>query len=336
MVKSRPGLNDVVENIRSTKSKPFEDRQMKLHTNRQGKSRFAFRLLLALLLGLSITSSQWAFVSRGSAAVTLNLKSASQIQSEANSYDAAIRDLSAISLSTVANLRATQDILEAQVPKLKFGRTKLLAIALSDATFIGSIKAKVFDKQSAEKFALELAQEKEAIYKLSGASAVRDRIKAVVSADVTKLQKLAQLFKENAETLNRQAEPITSVGVAVGVMSAAVVVAILIAAAMVAVPGLTAALAVLASGGAALAVGVATAAAVAAGAIAIVAATASSAGAAVDQAQDKVAECENKADSKYKRCKSSAQELIGPAVGVALEACKAKWLVDVGECLVLD
>jgi hypothetical protein len=304
---------------------------------RNQQTRLTFRLCLALLLGLGITSSQWAFApSRSAAVIGLNLKTTSQINSEANSYDNAIRELSAINLSTVANLKATQDILEAQVPKLKFGRTKLLAIALSDATFIGAIKAKVFDKQSAEKFALELAQEKEAIYKLSGASAVRDRIKAVVSADATKLQKLAQLFKENAETLNRQAEPITSVLVAVGVMSATVVVAILIAAAMVAVPGLTAALVALASGAAFVDVGVATTAAVAAGAFAIVAATASSAGAAVDQAQDKVAECENKADSKYKRCKSSAQELIGPVVGAALEACKAKWLADVGACLLLD
>lgn len=306
------------------------------------QSKLTQRVLIGMMLTLAISWSQWPFPSRGSAAMGINLKTASQISSEANSYDNALRELTAITLSTVANLKTTEDIVQAQVPYLKFGRTKLLAVALSDSTFIGAVRARVFDKQSAEKFAIELAQKKEAINDLSGASALRDRINAEVSAEVAKLQKLAQLFKENAETLNRQAQLITTVSVAIAIgaalISAAVVVAILIAAAMVAVPALTAALVALASGGAGVAMGVATAAAaaLAAGAVAIVAAAASTAGAAADQAQDKVAECDDKADSKYRRCKSSAKDLFGPAVKIALEVCKAKWVGDVAECVLLD
>jgi hypothetical protein len=306
-------------------------------TNSQ--TRIMFRLCLAFLIGLGITSSQWVLApSRSAPVIGLNLKTASQISSEANSYDNAIRDLSAINLSTLTNLKMTQDILEAQVPKLRFGRTKLLSIALGDSTFIGAVRAKVFDKRSAENFAFELAQQKEAINDLSGASALRNRISTEVSLEVMKLKKLAQLFKENAETLNKRAQLITTVSVAIAIgtaaMSTAVVVAILIAAAMVAVPALTGALVSLAAGGANVAAGLAQTA-VSATAVAIIAATASTA-AAADQAQDKVAECADKADSKYKKCNSSAHDLIGPLVGIALEECKAKWVFDAGECLLHD
>ena len=300
----------------------------------------SIRISLTVMLTVAIAWSQWPFANRSSAAaIGINLKTASQISSEATSYDNAIRELSAISLSTVANLKGTQDILEAQVPKLKFGRTKLLSIALSDSAFIGSLKAKVFDQQSAEKLALELAQEKEAIYKLSGASAVRDRIKAAVSADVEKLQRLAKLFKENEAAL-RKKEGTGGTGAdvtrAVAVISAVAIVVVVIAAAMIAAPALTAAVVALAAGAAVVGVSAAAAATVAAAAAAIVSGAATSAGAAAEQAQDKVAACVDKADSKNKKCKSDAYNLFGPAIGIALEKCKADWAWELGACLVLD
>jgi hypothetical protein len=299
------------------------------------------RIIAALLLAVAVVCTQIPVATPGSAAmVRLNLKTVSQINAEASSYDNAIRELNAITVSTLVNAKTTEEILEKHAPKLKFGRTKLLALALSDSTFVSAVKAKAFDKQSAEKFVAELALDSNAIFKVSGASALRDRLRSAVSADVQKLQRLAKLFKENEETLRRAGTggiP-AAITVSVAALAAISIVAVAAAAAVLSSPyfaaALTAAAAPVITAGAIVTAGAA--GAIAAGAAALVAAVTTSAGAAADEAQDKVAECEDRADRRYRRCKNKAHELFGPAVAVAVEACKAEWLYALGECLVTE
>ena len=307
--------------------------------------KLTIRLLLMLLMSLGIASSQWPFASSGSAAVTLNLKSGPQITSEANSYDTAIREISriaALNLTTPEGSKTAQEILETHVPHLKFGRSKLIVLGLSDSSFVSAIKAKTFDTKSAQQFALELGQDATSIFKLSGASAIRDRISSSVAADISKLEKVARLLKEAAAKLSAESNlgTISATIVApVTAISATLIAVVIAAAAVVAVPALGAALVGLAttvagaSATAGSAFGAASAAAIA-GAAAVVAGV--TAVASSEETQEKITACQDKADSHYRRCKSAANDLPWPANGVARDGCYADWLLEAAKCLVSD
>src|SRR5712691_8004877 len=107
------------------------------------KPSIRFFLTMALTLGL-VLANQFPFASARSAAADVELKSESQLKSEAALYDTAIREigqLQTMSVATVDDLKKVNTILERQIPNLRFNRSKLATIGLSDSTFINAAKA---------------------------------------------------------------------------------------------------------------------------------------------------------------------------------------------------
>jgi predicted phage tail protein len=289
-------------------------------------------------LVMVLTSTQWPLSSNSSAAVTLKLKTESQIKSESALYDAALREITRIEtlkLKTPEDSKIAEDILEQQVSNLRFGRSKLIAMGLSDSTFVNAVKAKVYDKKSADQFAQELAKDSAAILKLPGAAAVRDQIRKKADADANKLQSIVRKLKEEEARKRNEANLDASAIVPtapIKVIAAAIIVSILVAVAIiVSVNTLGAALAlvVVAAAGAS-----ATAAALAAGAAAVVAGVEEVASNV--PSEEKIAACQDKADTKYKNCKSKANKLWEPVRSIERGHCRADWLFDAAVCLATD
>jgi hypothetical protein len=304
----------------------------------KGKKTLIVRLTIATMLVLSLAITQWPLPSKSAPVASLNLKSASQILSEAKTFDAAIQAINGISslnLKDDSNLKTVESTLETHVPKLKLVRSKLIAVALNDSTLISDAKAKLSDQKAAEQFAIEVSKDVNAVLKLSGATAVRDRIQSNLQADLAKIQKTAQFIRDNEAARNAaaRAELFATISAASMVVVAVIVVVIAI---MVAVFTFGAAVGIVATAVAAGVAIVGVTAAVAAGAARLAAAATASAGAAAESAADKVAECAAKADSKYKSCKSDASGLWEPARTIAREGCKATWVYEAGKCLVTD
>jgi hypothetical protein len=293
---------------------------------------------MATVLVVSLAITQWPLPSKSAPVVSLNLKSASQIISEGKTFDGAIQTISGITslnLKDASSLKTSESILDTNVPKLRLVRSKLLAIALTDSTFISAAKAKMPTEKSAEQFAVEVCQDINTVLRLSGATAIRDKVQSELQADLVKIQKTAQFIRDN-ETAQReiQRQQLLATLTAASMITAAVI--LMVVAIMVAVVTFAAAIAVVAGAVAAGSAIVGATAAVAARAGQLAAAATASAGAAAESAADKVAECSKKADSKYKSCKSDAYGQFEPARTLALEACKATWLYEAGKCLVTD
>ena len=304
----------------------------------RNRNSLGARLGLATLLVMSVAVTQWPLPSKSATIVSLNLKSASQIISEAKIFEGAVQSINgitALNLKDAASSKTTETILETNVPKLKLIHSRLLAIALTDSTLIGAAKARASDQKSAEQFALEVCQDANAILKLSGAVAVRDKMQSTLQSDIDKIQKTAQYIRDNeaAQRAMERAQLLAAISTAAMITAAIILVVVAV---MVAVFTFGAAVATIAGAVAAGSIAVGAAAAAARAAQFVAAAAVSAGASAADAAADKVEACSKKADSKYKSCKSDAYKLVGPAVGLALEACKATWVYEAAKCLVTD
>jgi hypothetical protein len=159
----------------------------------------ALQRLTVLSLCASLLSLSLPFGGHATAGPAPKLKSESQLRSEAALYDGAIREIERIAnlkLAVPEESKKAQAILDKQVPNLRFSRSKLVALGLSDASFASAIKAKAPDKKAADPFAQELARDNKAILKLSGAQSLADRIRKSVAEDTAKLRRIAELLKQ--------------------------------------------------------------------------------------------------------------------------------------------
>ncbi len=301
------------------------------------QTRLKLKLLLAMALTFGLTSNQWPFSSKTSAALTINLKTESQLKSEAALYDTAIREISRIEnlqLTVAQDSKLAEGILEQNVSNLRFARSKLIAVALSASSFVSAVKAKVFDQKSAEQFAQELGQDANAIFKLSGAAAVRDEIRSKAAADAARLQKIVGLLRE-AEAKERteaHLDPVVVSSIVAVALVAAIAVSIVITAAVIASlvnlgPALVAVAATVGTVGASAA-----AARIAAGAAAVVAGVE----AVASSGKEKIAVCQDKADSSYNRCKSRANAEPEPFRTIDREGCYKDWLAAGAYCLLTE
>ena len=174
-------------------------------------SRLPIRFLLATALSLGlVVSNQLPFAGfSGSAAADLNLKSESQLKSEAALYDTAIREIGRISSMKLANpdeSKVAIAVLKKQIPNLRFNRSKLIALGLSDSSFRSAVKARTNDKKSGEEFAAELARDRTAILKLNGAQSLKDGMLRAVESDASMLRKIADQLKQAAADIRAKAK----------------------------------------------------------------------------------------------------------------------------------
>jgi len=154
-------------------------------------SQFANSTVVRLPLAFALTTSLILLgIPRSSAraaAADLNLKSQAQLRSEAALYDTAIREIGRISnmqLSNPNESKAALAILKQQTPNLRFSRSKLITIGLSDSGFANAVTAKAGnDKKSQQQFAAQLAQDRKSIFQVNGAESLRSNIIRSVEAD---------------------------------------------------------------------------------------------------------------------------------------------------------
>lgn len=134
----------------------------------------------------------------------LSLRSASQVRTEADSYNTALTEISRISamkVTTLDQLAQANAIVAKNISKLRYNRSKLAAIGLNESTFINAVKTKAGDTKSAEALATALAKDPAAILKISGAQAVADRIRRSLEADVAKIRQIAAQIKQAASDI---------------------------------------------------------------------------------------------------------------------------------------
>lgn len=277
---------------------------------------------------------------RGRAAIAEpRLKSESQIRSEANLYDTAIREIAKIETMPVAtadDFKPIRSILERHVPNLRFNRSKLVSVGLSETTFVNAVKARTSDRTKADEFARELAGDNQSIFRLSGAQSIKDKINQSVKNDISLLRRVSQRLQRAADEIKAKShhgyptsrfiespEP-NFQGITVkDVLTAVVVTSLVISAAMIIGPLGVAALAVAATGVAGNLYG----ATLVAGAVALVARVAEIVG--TEEGQDKFKECMEGVDARYRQCVQQAGLFGTPA-------CMVNYLIGATRCITVE
>lgn len=268
----------------------------------------------------------------------VSLKSESQVKSEAGLYDAAIREISRVEtmkLTTADDFNRLKALLERHVPNLKFSRSKLVAIALSEAALISAAKTRTSNQASTDEFARELAADSQSIFRLSGGTAAKDKINRSVEADITMLNRVAEKvrraaaeFKDKSPDHHPILRSITEAPVQRTVLrttlTTVMVASLVISAVMIACPPLALAIPVLT----AAAIGGFITAAILTGASVLFARVSANVG--TEEGRDRLGECIEVANRKYDTCVTE-----NPLVALT-GGCLAAWLIDSGICLVTD
>lgn len=253
--------------------------------------------------------------------IELRVKSDSQIRSEAALYDAAIREISRIetmTLATADDFKPVRSILERHVPNLRFNRSKAVTIGLAESTFVNAAKARTSDRAKADEFARELAADNQAIFRLSGAQSVKDKINQSVKNDMSMLRRVSERMQRAAEEIKAKSpahhanpnprfmdsrESIVQ-GVSVGDVLAAVVVTSLVISVAMIIGGPMALVAMIALTTAVVG-GVVSGVAYVPAVIAVAAASLVgriAANVGSEESRDKLKECMENVDARYRQC----------------------------------
>ncbi|PWT94237.1 MAG: hypothetical protein C5B55_03035 [Blastocatellia bacterium] len=282
-------------------------------------------------------------VFRNSAPAAPELRTESQLRSEASLYDAAIREISkgtTIKLDTVDDLKAAIGLFSKQIPNLKYNRSKLVVLGLSDSTFVNAVKERTRDSKTTDAFAKELANDPNSVLTLNGASALRSRLGQALDSDVTLLRTVAARLKKASADLKTKikanhsnARPdltahdpsLESVEARLASpQDASYTTTVVAIVTLVYVPGaftLVAALAILASGPLSLV-----------GAAFILGKLVENVG--TDSGRDKIAQCEDQAKKTYDACRVDADKQCC-GLAVLFEAdCLSDWLINSAACLI--
>jgi len=295
-----------------------------------------FRALIATVVSFSFIIYPRVGTAPTVMAAGIDLRSESQVKSEAALYDSAMRTIEqglTIKLENLDDLKAVNALLAKQIPNLKFNRSKLAEIALSDTTFVGAVGQRVKDSKAADSFASELATDPNTILKVNGASALADRLQRKVETDVALIRRVATRLQQAGADLKAKIKQAhanrlgveLSTNIIPPAPGAPMVrldgVVFLVVVAAIAFPGLALALVVLATGP--------LAPAIVAGFLIVKLVE----NLGTDEGKDKVAACQKAADEKYQSCmKAGADACCGLAI-VNAEACLATWMFDSAGCL---
>jgi hypothetical protein len=308
-------------------------------------TRLAIRFCLVTALSFGLAISQLPFVPRASAAADLNLKSESQLKSEASLYDTAIRELGRVSSMKLASPDESKiaiAILKRQVPNLRLLRSKLIVLGLADSTFANAVRTKAgTEKKSQQEFAAELAKDQTSILKLSGADSLKNSILRTIEADTSRMRKVAEQLKQASAEIKTNAKSHHSGAVASAETEAGTsnpvfprlsdkdVATLLVVAAVIIFPPLGLALALIAAN----AVGALVAESFVGTAIVLVGELKGAAG--TQKERDAIDACLNKVNDAGDACLTAADHLIFPLNLAAEDACLAAYLIDFAACYLL-
>jgi hypothetical protein len=282
------------------------------------------------------------------------IRSESQVKTEAALYDSAIRALEqglTIKLETIEDLKVANALLAKQVPNLRYNRSKLVTIGLSDSTFVAAVRDRTKDSKSTDAFTRELGIDPSSILKLSGASSVGDRMQRKLETDVGLIRRVAARLQQAATDLKakvkqdhasgrrnqlkssvRGGEFLATVagppsGPAAVTPSAEDVVTLLVLVAISVNPVIFAGLLILASGPIIVGVAVVSAVAVAA----LIGRLVENLG--TDKGRDKVAKCQDGAEAVYKNCVAGGAGACCGLAEINAAACLAAWFLEAAACL---
>jgi hypothetical protein len=294
----------------------------------------------ALCLSFIIYSPLRVSSAKAATRTSADLKTESQLRAEASRYDGAIRaiaEVATMKLDTPEDLKKAFAVLDRERPNLKFHRSKLIVLGLSDSTFSSAIKKKAPNKQAAEAFAKELKADRKAILKLNGAESLTSRIRRSAESDSATLRRAGERLKEAAETIKKAGQRSAAPGAVPldGLM--------LLQAGFSEVTQPTASLETLMmtpQGGPAETIMII---AVTVALVFMVASygylAAEYMGVGEKEDQDEVAACQQTVDGRYSTCVSEARDLPSgfPLYlrELAEAGCYADWLFKQGECLTL-
>lgn len=266
--------------------------------------------------------------------IPADLKDVSQVKNEAALYDTAMREISQLSsssLATIDDLKKANAVLERQIPNLRYSRSKLAAVGLSDSTFVAAVKAHTSGKKATEDFASELGKDPNAILKLNGATSLGDRIARSLETDTTTLRQAAERLKQAAGDIkaklktnharagNRSAPPAieTSWPVPFAGLTKDQQVVLLVGVAVLVCSPLLPLLVTVSQGVLA---------------VALIGQLIANFG--TEQGRDKVAACMDDAEHRYRNCSKDAATLCCGLDSVARALCAYQWMLDAAVCLI--
>jgi len=300
------------------------------------------RALTAGFLSLSFIFYPLVRTLPAAEAAAVDLRSESQMKTEAGLYDSAMREIEralTIKLETIEDLKAATALLAKQIPNLRFNRSKLAQIGLSDSTFVAAVRERTKDSKTTDAFVRELATDSKSITKLSGALSLSDRLQRKVDGDVALIRRLADRLTQVTADLKAKIKQ-NHVGLRNGEfdttfagheflspaprISDSDIELVLVIVAVYVFPGVLVGLAILAAGPISLGI-------VVTGAALLIGRVVENFG--TDKGRDRVAACQDAAEAEYKSCVAGG---AGACCGLAelnAAGCLAKWLFDSGACI---
>jgi hypothetical protein len=165
-------------------------------------STVTFKAIIATALCISfVLYPQLRVMSMTGAYAGGDLKTESEVRTEASRYEAAIKAIASIAtmkLEIADELKKALAIVEREGPNLKFSRSKRIMLGLSDSTFISAVKKRSPDKAAGEALIKEVSADPRAVLKLDGAEALATRIQKSAEADAAILKRSGEALKAAA------------------------------------------------------------------------------------------------------------------------------------------
>ena len=291
------------------------------------------RLITAAAICLSITLYP-ALRLRAAMPVVLPYaaKTEADFKSEAKSYQAAIKAIGGINslkVDTPDGMKQALTILENSRANMKFFRSNLVAIGLTDTTFMSAVKKAVPDQAAAETVLKNLIKDVNAVLTIEGSRTLASRLQSTAEADSKILLGVSERIKNGADAIKKTAQHRTnsrSDAHHSRKRSVATPTLAVDTAASTINPMLDplTGLAIVA-----LIVGVAIVALFAVRAIVNLWENLFSA-----KGRDAVADCQSQADSRLLECNRVADQLTFPFDLSARAVCYSQWLIDQSQCLI--
>lgn len=271
-----------------------------------------------------------------SAGPAADVKSESQLRSEASRYDAAIRAIGGIAsmkLDTPEDIKNAVVVLNRERPNLRFHRSKFVLIGINDSAFVSALRKKFPTKAAAETFGKQLTADTKLANTVEGAETLKTRIRQSIDSDAATLRRAADRLKEAAARFKRaqlspapgstggfnvlkagfidvsktSAVPETPGMPIIDPLSVVIIVVAVIAYSLIIYQGLK-------WYGPSIGIG-------------------------TEEDKDQVADCQNATDDRYSRCLNEASDLPSGLPffvrEVAQAACYADWLSRQAACLLL-
>ncbi len=286
----------------------------------------SLRVGIAAAMCISLLAYPPAEISSLASMNAAEAKSASQIKSEAASYEKAVNAIAGIAnmkLDSADGLKQANAIVDRERPNFKFFRSKLIAMAMADSTFASGVKKVAANEKAAEAFLKSLLADRKVVLDVDGARSLQTRIARTIELDATRLRQAGERLKAAAEAFKPSTQPdegFTFIKVRsseTNVFGAPVDPSPLFVDPLTIIAGI------------ALAAAVIVATAFAATAIKnLYENTFTEAG------RDRVAECQGEADDRLASCVTGANRQAFPFNLPLLAVCNAQWILSQAKCQV--